>query len=704
MLKNNKIIFKILIFIVFFSLVLMVPKIEYGVSYIQLGDADNDSKIDVSDILLILRHVSASETNKNTHWILKDNNYKAADVNQDEKIDVLDILYILRYIAANNDNEIAARHKEWCNLGKITSVESQIETKTQTKTNTQTKTENKTNTITQTKTENKITTNNNKKTQPTTQNNTNNKTEKNTTIQVTGINVAKEAKLEKGKSATLKVNIAPTNAKKPNLRWTSSNTNVAKIDSSTGKITALQKGSTIITATSTENNKIKASCNLTVTEPVIAVNSIKLNSTKIQLEKGKATTIKATITPTNATNKTIIWSTSNSKVVKVKNGKITAVGAGTATITAKSNNGKTSTCEVVVKDSVKGLSLKLNGKEIKSGGTIELDKNKTIKLSIKANPNTAQVYGKIENTKIAQIDKNVNIKGINGGNTKLIITVKTKTETKNYAYKIKVNIPVEKLQILYNNKPINGLTIGKGDSTTISSKVLPDNATNKKVKWKTSNKKIVTIKNGKITAKKVGKATIKLVSTENSKVLASCYVIVKNKVSKVTLNKTNLTLYPGGKEKLVATVTPKDAIFPEVTWSTSNSNIVSVNNGQLEAKSSGIAVITAKTKNGVQAKCIVTVRVPLNNILLSTENKEIKIGESYTLNVTTVPVNASNIKTIRWESSNQNVAYLKDNSFTNNVGKVSIVGRNYGRATITVTATTLDGKQLKKMTDIIVKK
>ena len=79
------------------------------------------------------------------------------------------------------------------------------------------------------------------------------------------------------------------------------------------------------------------------------VESITLSKSSVNLAKGHSTTVTATIAPTNATNKTVTWTTSNKSVATVSNGKITAVGVGKATVTTKTSNGKTATVTVNVK-------------------------------------------------------------------------------------------------------------------------------------------------------------------------------------------------------------------------------------------------------------------------------------------------------------------------------------------------------------------
>ena len=89
----------------------------------------------------------------------------------------------------------------------------------------------------------------------------------------------------------------------------------------------------------------------------VAATGITLNKTSYTLTKGGTYTLSATVAPSNATNKTVTWTTSDKSVATVSStGKVTAVKAGTATITAKTSNGKTATCKITVKDSVQPVT------------------------------------------------------------------------------------------------------------------------------------------------------------------------------------------------------------------------------------------------------------------------------------------------------------------------------------------------------------
>ena len=149
-----------------------------------------------------------------------------------------------------------------------------------------------------------------------------------------------------GSSKTLKATAYPSNAKDKTIKWTTSNANIAKVDSN-GKVTGINEGTCNIFAS---HGDIRTKAIVKVT-PVLA-KKITLNKEKVGILKGSSETLTATITPSNTTNKTIAWSSSDTNIVKVdKNGKITAKKEGFATITATVNSVSTTTLVKVYKSS-----------------------------------------------------------------------------------------------------------------------------------------------------------------------------------------------------------------------------------------------------------------------------------------------------------------------------------------------------------------
>ncbi len=219
--------------------------------------------------------------------------------------------------------------------------------------------------------------------------------------------------LKNVRSYKLIATINPTNATNKNVTWSSSNTKVATVDAN-GNVSAVGAGTATIAAKS--NNGKTATCKVTVSNPSsVAVSSIKLNSTSITLQNVRNYKLTATINPTNATNKNVTWTSSNTRVATVDaNGNVKAVGAGTATITAKSNNGKTATCKVTVSNpsSVAVSSIKLNST------SITLQNVRNYKLTATINPTNAtnkNVTWTSSNTRVATVDANGNVKAVGAG-------------------------------------------------------------------------------------------------------------------------------------------------------------------------------------------------------------------------------------------------------------------------------------------------
>ncbi len=151
--------------------------------------------------------------------------------------------------------------------------------------------------------------------------------------------------LKEEETFTLKATIAPTNATHQTVTWTSSDETVATVKN--GVVTAVREGSATITATADGKS---ASCVVTVKKKIISVEKIVLSETEKTITKDGTFTLTATITPTNATNQTVTWTSSDETVATVKNGVVTAVREGSATITATAN-GKSASCAVTVEDS-----------------------------------------------------------------------------------------------------------------------------------------------------------------------------------------------------------------------------------------------------------------------------------------------------------------------------------------------------------------
>lgn len=231
-------------------------------------------------------------------------------------------------------------------------------------------------------------------------------------------------------------------------------------------------------------------------------------------------------------------------------------------------------------------------------------------------------------------------------------------------------------------------TLVEGETIEIVATISPNNADNKKILWTSSNSSIATVNEGKITAVKAGIAIITVTSDDGGKT-ATCNVTVKAKqiaVSGISLNESSVELYEGEDITLTATISPENASNKNISWSTNNSEVATVNDGKVSAIKSGTASIIVKTEDGGKsAECIVIVNektYAVESVSLDKTEIELTEGEKITLTATVKPENATN-KNVTWSSDNTSVATVDAK------GNVSAV--KVGEALITVT--TEDGEK-----------
>lgn len=397
--------------------------------------------------------------------------------------------------------------------------------------------------------------------------------------------------LNVGDSETLVATVKPDNATDKTVTWTSSDEAIATVDE-TGKVTAVKEGTATITAKAGEKT---AECKVTV---YVAVTSVELNKTTLSIIEGESETLTATVKPDNATDKTVTWTSSDEMIATVKDGKVTAVKVGEATITATAGD-KTAECKVTVSP-VPVSSVTLDHT------SLDLEMGETATLVATVKPDNAAdktVTWSSTDAKIATVDASGEVTAVGEGEA----TITAKAGDKTAECKVTVKrVPVTSVSL-----DITTLELTEGESATLTATVNPDNATDKTVTWTTSDSSIATVDaNGKVTAVKEGSATITANAGGKS---ATCSVTVNKKVvavTSVTLNKTELSLKEGESETLTATVNPDNATDKTVTWITSNASIATVDaSGKVTAIKEGNAIITAKADE-ITATCNVIVSVP----------------------------------------------------------------------------------------------
>ena len=230
----------------------------------------------------------------------------------------------------------------------------------------------------------------------------------------------------------------------------------------------------------------------------------------------------------------------------------------------------------------------------------------------------------------------------------------------------------------------NSVTIPKGKTYMLDFDIDPIDF-HEIITTKSSNTAVATVdETGKITAVAPGTATIKIIV---GGVSASCEVTVTQAVTKITLDKTKLSLDVPQTYQLTATITPSDASNKNLIWTSSNESAATVDeNGLVTAVGNGTAVIKAEAADGsgISASCTVTVidpsKIPVSSITLDKTTLSLEAMETYQLTASVSPANAAN-KTLTWTSSNEAVATVDSN------GQVTAVAKG----TVTITAAAADG-------------
>ena len=362
----------------------------------------------------------------------------------------------------------------------------------------------------------------------------------------------------------------------------------------------------------------------------------------------------------NMSNPTFVWSSSDENIVRInrETGEYYAVAPGTCIITV--TNVQTNvylTCTVeVLPLYVEKVSLDCESCTLKEGETLQLCATLT--------PDNA-LYSEIEwstsEEQVATVNKNGYVVAKNEGTC--IIKARVKRRVSGYTYaECQITVLANSAQYIIISQ--EQATLFVGEQLTLSASVLPDYlpTSEKTIRWISSDPSVASVSSvGKVVAVKEGYCDILAIA--NNDLSAVCELQVKAiEVTGVTLSKAECVLDPGEELFLTCTITPSDATYKDVVWTSSLPNIASVDDeGKIIAHNSGQTMIKATAKNGVYGTCLVTVRViDVESVTLDITEKTLVVGESCALNATVAPANA-NVKEITWTSSDPNIASVDSN-------------------------------------------
>ena len=381
----------------------------------------------------------------------------------------------------------------------------------------------------------------------------------------------------------------------------------------------------------------------------VKVQQITLTPSASSVVVGESLQITAKVLPENATNATLKWKITPENILKLTAtaGQFTAQQVGEALVRAEAADGSgvSAECRVVVKPRlVQSISLNATQKELIVGDSFTLTATLSPENATNRNVIWKLVSGdaiSLSNTGVIQAKKAgealVRAKAADGSGT---------------TAECKVVVKPRLVQSISLNATQKEVIVG--DAFSLTATLSPENATNHNVIWKLVSGNAISLSNtGVIQAKKVGEALVRAEAADGSGITAECKVVVKPRLVKaISLNATQKNLVIGDSFSLTATAMPENATKRNVIWKLVSGDAISLSNtGVIQAKKVGEALVRAEAADGsgIKAECKVVVKPRLvQAISLNATQKNLVIGDSFTLTATLSPENTTN-RNVIWK-------------------------------------------------------
>ena len=440
-----------------------------------------------------------------------------------------------------------------------------------------------------------------------------------TTISATGIKFDKASEsVYVGESISLTTTISPSNATNKTITCTSGDTSVAtvSVNGNACIVKGVKEGTAKITVKTSDGNKTSTIDVKVSKKPAtkVKVTGIKFDKTSGSIYVGESTNLTTTISPSNATNKAITCTSSNTSVATVSvNGNacvVKGVKEGTAKITAKTSDGnKTSTIDVKVTKKPDPVVSVTSIKFDKTSAGMYVGENISLATTISpSNATNKKITCTSSNTSIATVSVNGNacvVKGVKEGSVK--ITAKTADGNKTSTIDVKVTKkpdPVVSVTSIKFEKENYNVALNQTIVAVVG--ITPTNATNKAITCKSLNTGIVTVKYSgnkcTITGVKVGTATIEAYSADGNKKATTTITVDPIKITGLKFEKDNYTVAVNAQVTANVNITPSSATNKKITCTSDSTKIAAVSvNGNvcvIKGLAAGTAKITAKAQDG----------------------------------------------------------------------------------------------------------
>lgn len=433
-------------------------------------------------------------------------------------------------------------------------------------------------------------------------------------VSVTEISVNKATlDLKEGESEDLVVTVLPENATNKALTFSSTNSSVATV-SKEGKVAAVSSGTAVINIFSVDNPAAFKQVTVNVKRDHIDVSSVEVSENEMSVKVGDSFTIPVTVSPEDATDKSLTWESSAPSIISVdETGKITAQAAGSATITVKSvdNPAAYAIITITAKEnvtSVDGVTLDKETLSIAENGEAQL----LVATVSPAEADNKAVRWESSNPQVASVSANGLVTPIKAGTTTITVTTIDGEFTDECEVTI-TKVELESIALDLEKIDFSVAATGSDKQKQLNLTLNPTNPTYTEVTWMSTNEDVATVTSTGL-VEMVGEGTCAIVVTHvNSGKTASCAVSVnKVEATRISLDTTEIyfTLNSGDASKqLNVSFEPENVTHKEITWISSDSSVATVSNTGLVTKvGKGEATITARhNDSGLTATCDVYV-------------------------------------------------------------------------------------------------
>lgn len=470
--------------------------------------------------------------------------------------------------------------------------------------------------------------------------------------------VPQELSLKVNQTIKVQAVVNPVDATDKSLKWSSSNTAVATVDGN-GNIIAVAMGETDITVTANDGSGVSATCKVTVVPtPVESVSVTANGSTTLKPEQ--TLQLNASVLPEDTIDKTVVWTSSDVTVATVTNsGLVTAVSVGNASI--KATAGDKSACVEITVEPIRAESLILFHTDI----DLKVGEEYTLSPVITPENTTDKtLVWWSDDESIASVDSSGTVHANAIGNTVVRVSTTDGTELKAEARIYVHPTPISEVIIDYDGPT----TLKVGETAKLSANVLPENATDKNIKWLVMSLAILNIsEDGLVTAVGVGTSWAGAFADNESGYPNDTveFTVVETPVERIDFEQEYISIRTGEQARINPVVYPETATNKSLTWESKDSNIAVIdNNGIVTGIAPGQVDIDALAADGsgvFNTIRVIVSEISVESITISANGSTtLKDGETLQLTATVLPENATD-KSVRWISNADFSATVDEN-------------------------------------------